>query len=798
MENNNQSLDYVGNKMLRKEDLRFLTGHGKYIDDIRVENCWHAAFVRSPYAHAKIISMDISNALALEGVFGIYTGKDLAELTNPLRMAPAIDGLKPVEMTTLPIDKVLFQGDLVACVIAKNRYIAEDAIELVNVEYESLLPVTNITQAQENNSPFVDEGLQTNLLSHQYAEKGDVLASEKIAHRIIESEFSQHRQTHLPMETRGCIAVWDEGCQHLHFHVGTQAPHPYRTQLANRLRLTESQVTIHSPDIGGAFGQKIVLYREELTVAALAKYLKHSIRWREDRLENLVGSTQSREDICKTRVSVDAKGKILGLDFQILEDFGAYSFYPGNYLARVVAMILTGPYRVDNYRYDVKVYLTNKVGNAPMRAPMAITSWVMEGTIDAIARELNLDPVEVRYLNMVRQDEMPYSMPTGEVLSDVTPRETLAKALDHIDYHNFPSRQKISNEQQQLRGIGICTVIESTTYGSKFYKAAGIPGSGHEAVWIRIEPTGVINASVGLGPSGQGYETAFSQAIAEGLGVHPDHIRVLMGNSDIAPYGMGSRGARGGTAGGGAFYLCAQQAHSKLMRIAAHLLNISPVDQLRMIDGQVHLLQDKNNKPMGIYLKDLSQIAYFEPTKLPPSEMPGLEFHLTYDPPPMTYSNSTHICELEIDPSTGKIKILRYVVAEDCGTVLNPQIVEGQQHGAIAMGISGVLFEEIIYDSTGQNITGTLADYKIATCGDLPTIELIHMNTPNIKTPLGIKGMAEGGVMGAIGAVMNAANSALKTLNIQVNQQPLTPMYIRSLVQEYESINDVSSSINES
>lgn len=773
---------HVGKKLLRKEDVRFLTGHGRYIDDIQIPNCWHAAFLRSPYVHAKIHSIQTEFALELSGVFGIYTGKDLVELTNPLRLAPPIDGLKPIEMTTLPIDKVLFQGDLIACVIAKNRYIAEDALDLIEVEFENLEPVTNLLMAQQIDSPLVNESINTNLLSHQFKEIGNIQTCKEQAYKIIESSFSQHRQTHLPMETRGCIAVWDEGNQHMHFHVGTQAPHPYRTQLAHRMKLLESQVTIHSPDIGGAFGQKIVLYREELTVAALAKFLNHPIRWREDRLENLVGSTQSREDLCKTIVSVNEQGKILGLELEIQEDFGAYSFYPGNYLARVVAMILTGPYKIENYRYDVKVFLTNKVGNAPMRAPMAITSWVMDGTLDAIARELKLDPVTVRKRNMVLPEEMPYRMPTGEILADVTTWETLNNALAEIQYDDFLNRKKQSLERNQLRGIGICNVVESTTYGSEFYKAAGIPGSGHEAVWIRIEPTGAINASVGLGPSGQGYETAFAQVIAEAVGVHPSNVRILMGNSDIAPYGMGSRGARGGTAGGGAFYLCATQAHEKLIRIAASILNTKDVSHLKIIEGVVYQLNGDKFITTNVTLKDLTQIAYFDPTRLPDGELPGLEFHLTYDPPPMTYSNSTHICEVEIDPETGRLHIERYIVAEDCGTVLNPQIVEGQQHGAIAMGISGVMFEEIIYDASGQNISGTLADYLVATSMDLPKIEILHLNTPNTKTPLGIKGMAEGGVMGAIGAVMNAANSALADLNVQVNKQPLTPMYLRDLI----------------
>ncbi len=775
---------HVGKTLLRKEDYRLLTGQGTYIDDIEIPGCLHACFVRSPYAHARIKSIAFSDALEMPGVIGVFTGKDLQELTTTLRMAPPIDGLKPMEMTALPVDKVLFQGDLVACIVAENRYIAEDALDRVQVEYEPLRPITNIEDATAPDCPLVNELFDSNLLSHQFFEHGDIQAAKPGCHKIIASEFSQHRQTHLPIETRGCIAVWGEGRQHMDFYVGAQAPHPYRTQLANRLRLTESQVTIHSSDVGGAFGQKIVLYREELTVAALSRKLNRPVRWREDRLENLLASTQSREDLCRTVVGVDEFGKIAFLELEMIEDFGAYCFYPGNYLARVVAMILTGPYKIQNYQFDVKVYLSNKVGNAPMRAPMAITSWVMEGTLDAIARELHLDPLEVRLINMVHKSDLPYTMPTGEVLADVTPRETLNGCMAAIDYADFRRRQMDARKSGKYLGLGICVVVESTTYGSKFYKSAGISGSGHEAVWIRIEPTGVINASVGLGPSGQGYETAFSQAVSEGLGVAPEAVRILMGNSDIAPYGMGSRGARGGTAGGGALYLCAKQAQERVLKIAACLLNMEDAGELRMVMGEVHRLRGGQSVPTGVSLKDIAHIAYLDPTRLPEGMRPGLEFHLTFDPPPMTYSNATHACEVEVCDQTGKIRIDRYVVAEDCGTVLNPQIVEGQQHGAIAMGLSGSLFEHVVYDHQGQNLSGTLADYLVATAHEIPTIEIIPMHSPNLSTPLGLKGMAEGGVMGAIGAISNAVNDALKPFGVVASAQPLSPMYIRSLIRQ--------------
>jgi aerobic carbon-monoxide dehydrogenase large subunit len=771
----------IGRHEPRREDARLLTGRGRYIDDIVVPGALHACFVRSPHAHARIVSIDAAAALAMPGVVAVFTGRDIAQHTTRHRMAPPIEGLQPMESDTLPIAKVRFQGDPVACVIATDRYLAEDASEHVAVEYEVLPAVATMWQSLAPDAPRVDDALPSNLLSHQQATYGDVDAVLRGAYRVIESSFSMHRQTHLPIETRGCIASWDAGREHLLFQVGTQVPHPYRTTLAGRLRLSESQVTVASPDVGGGFGQKIAVYREELTVAVAAMQLDRPVRWREDRMENLLASSQAREDHCRTRVAVDAQGRVLALDLDIVEDFGAYSFYPGNYLARVVAMIITGPYRIANYRYDVKVVLSNKVGNGPMRAPMAITSWLMDGTLDNVARELGLDPVAVRRLNMLEPRDYPYTMSTGEVLADITPRETMEGVLAAIDYDAFRARQVQARSRGEILGLGICTVVESTTYGSKFYKAAGIPGSGHEAAWVRIEPSGVVNASVGLGATGQGYETALSQAVAEGLGIPSSQVKIHLGHTDIAPYGMGSRGARGGTAGGGTLYLCAQDARRTALAIAAHSLQL-PLDAVRMRDGRVQR-HDGTWQDAGLGLADIARLAYLDPLALPPGIGPGLEFHKTYEPPPMTYSNSSHACIVRLDAATGAVHIERYVAAEDCGTVLSPVVVEGQQHGAIAMGLSGSLMEHVEYDeSTGQNLSGSLADYMVATAHEIPRFELIPMHTPNRATPAGIKGMAEGGVMGSIGALMNAVNDALAPFGVRADRQPLSPIYLRSLL----------------
>jgi carbon-monoxide dehydrogenase large subunit len=778
------SASAFGRSILRKEDRRFLTGQGRYLDDIVVPGVLHAHFIRSPHPHARIVSIKTENARAMPGIVTVVTGRQLNEWTAPLRIAPPIEGLSPTEITTMPADKVRFVGDPVACIVATDRYLAEDAAEFVAVEYEELVPVSNMERALSGDAPLVDESLTSNLISHQRFVAGNPARRFAEAQFIVETTFRQHRQTHAPIETRGCCAVWDAGRQHLTMHVGTQVPHPYRTQLARRLRLSESQVTVICPDIGGAFGQKIALYREELAVAALSRALKQPVRWREDRGENLLAASHAREDIARTRVAVDREGRILALELEITEDFGAYCFYPANYIARVVALILTGPYRIADYAYDVKVVLTNKCGNGPMRAPMAITSWIMEGTIEAIARRLELDPVAVRRINMIGSSDLPYRMPSGEVLEDITPRETLDTALTAFDVDAFRARQADDRRRGVYRGLGICCVVESTTYGSAFYKAAGIPGSGHEAGWVKIEPSGAINASVGLMTSGQGYETAFAQVVADALGVEPADVRVDLGNTDTAPYGMGTRGARGGTAGGSVLKLAAEDLRRKALAIAAALLGLNTSEDLRIERGRVMRRLGSIWTDAGIGLSDIAHVAYLDPLRLPSGMEPGLEAHRAYDPPPMVYSNATHLCEAVVDVNTGAVLLDRYLVVEDCGAVINPLIVTGQQHGAVAMGISGVLLEEVVYDEQGQNRSGSFADYMLATAVEIPPIEVISIHTPNRRTPTGSKGMSEGGVMGAVGAVMNAVNDALVPFGVIVDRQPLRPEYIRSLIRE--------------
>lgn len=773
----------IGQPLRRREDARFLTGQGRYLDDMVFPGALVARFVRSPHAHALIRGIDTAAAGAMPGVALVATGADLARWTKPGRLAPAVEGLLPVVNEAMPTEKARFDGDLVACVVAHDRTAAEDAAEAVLVDYEPLSPVTSATAALAEGAPLVDPALGTNRVAHQSYAMGDVETRFAAAFRIVEARFQQHRQTHAPMEPRGCCAIWDEGQQHLTMHIGNQAPHPYRTAIAARMGLDESQVTIISPDVGGAFGQKIVLQREDLVCAALSRHLKRPVRWREDRGENLIASAHAREQTVLSRAAVDADGKVLALSIAVTEDFGGYCFFPANYLTRMMVLSLTGPYRIEAYAYEMTIVLTNKCGAAPMRAPMAMGSWVMDGTMDAIARDLGLDPIEVRRRNMLTKADLPHPMPEGVAMRDVTPWLTFEQALTAFDVPAFRARQTADRARGIYRGLGVCSVIESSTYGSAFYKTSGIPGSGYEAGWVKVAPSGSVDASCGLMGSGQGYETALAQAVASGLGVHADSVRMRLGHTDIAPYGMGSRGARGGTAGGSALFLAGQTMQRKVCAIGAALLGLNAGDDLRLSDGRLQRQLDGAWQDAGYSLADIARIAYFDPARLPPGMEPGLEALRAYDPPPMAYANATHLCEVVVDPETGLVTPERYLLAEDCGTPLNPMIVAGQQHGAVAMGLSGALREHVVYDADGHNVTGSLMDYGIAVAADLPPIEVLSAHTPNTGTPTGSKGMSEGGVMGAVGSVTLAVNDALAPFGVVAERQPLTPMAVLALIE---------------
>lgn len=761
---------YVGAALSPRETRKLVMGRGSYIGDLTAPGLLHAAFVRSPHAHARIVRVDIGAARRMPGIAAVLTGSDLARLTAPLRIAPPIEGLLPMEMPTLPTDKVRFVGDLVACVIGEDRYRVEDVCALVDAEYAPLPAVIDAGHAQDAGLPRVDASVADNRAYQGSFAQGDVEGALRAADHVVEVRFRQGRQTHAPLEPRGCLAIWTPGEETLSFWHSTQIPHPVRSALASRLGIAESAVRVITPDVGGGFGQKIPLYREELTTAAASRLLGRPVRWIETRRENLLASLHAREDVVDVKAAVRSDGTLLGLDVRILADFGAYAYFPANYMARVIGMVIPGAYRLRDYRYAITTVLTNKCPAGPYRAPMLICSWVTEGTIEAVARALGLDPVEVRRRNMIADADLPYTTATELVYRSVSPRETLERALAAFGYARRRRELAGARATGRIAGIGVATYVEPNTYGSEFYKAAGIPGSGHDAAIVRIEPSGAVSAQIGIVSQGQGHLTTVAQALADELAVPIETIRVQAGDTAAAPYGMGTRGSRGGMVSAGAALGASRILKQKLLRIAAHLLEAS-LEDLEIADGRV---QVRGLPGSGITLAQLAQKAYLAPTELPPGMEPGLEATHAFDPPPLTFSSGTHICEAEIDPETGGLTIGRYVIVEDCGRILNPRIVEGQLHGATAQGLGGALFEEVVYGEDGQNLTATFLEYALPTAAQIPPLQVAHLERPDPATPLGMKGMAEGGVMGAAAAIANAIADALAPLGIAAGRQPFT------------------------
>ena len=773
-------MSYVGAALSPRETKKLVLGRGSYIGDLTMPGLLHAAFVRSPHAHARILRIDVDAARRQPGIVAVLTGHDLARVTAPLRIAPPIDGLLPMEMSTLPVDKVRFVGDPVACVIGEQRDQVEDACTLVDVEYAPLPAVVDPERAQDPGLPLVDETIPANRAYAGVFTSGNVAAALGAADRVVAVRFHQGRQTHVPLEPRGCLASWLPGDETLNFWHSTQIPHPMRSALAARLGISESAVRVITPDVGGGFGQKIPLYREELATAAASRLLGRPVRWIETRRENLLAALHAREDIVDVRAAVKSDGTLLGLDVKILTDFGAYAYFPANYMARVIGMMVPGAYRLRDYRYAITAVLTNKCPAGRYRAPMLICSWVTEGTIDAIARALELDPIEVRRQNMLTESDLPYTTAGGMIYRSVYPRDTLERALAAFDYKNRRQEQALARAAGRIAGIGVATYVEPNTYGSEFYKTAGIPGSGHDAAIIRIEPSGAVAAQIGIVSQGQGHLTTVAQALADELTVPIEKVRVQSGDTAAAPYGMGTRGARGGVVSVGAALGAARVLKQKLLRIAAHLLE-AQLQDLELVDGSIRV---RGAPTSGMTIAQLAQKAYFAPTELPPGIEPGLEATHAFDPPPLTFSSGTHICQVEIDPETGGLTIPRYTIVEDCGRMLNPRVVEGQLHGATAQGIGGALLEEIVYDADGQNRCATLLDYAIPTAALMPSFEVEHLERFDPNTPLGMKGMAEGGVMGASAAISNAVADALAPLGVAAGRQPFTARRLAEALRE--------------
>jgi carbon-monoxide dehydrogenase large subunit len=765
----------VGARVPRVEDARFLGGHGRYVADLAPPGLLHVAFARSPHAHARIRRVDLARARAMPGVVACLTGEELARQVRPVRAESRMRGYIATDYPALAHGKVRFAGEAVAAVVAESRYLAEDAAEAVAVDWEPLDVVSGAEAGLAEGSPLVHEGAGSNGLVARTFTQGDPEAALAAAALVVAERFRFNRHAGVAIENRAGLAEWDAGAATLTLWSSTQVPGLVRDLIAELLELPAHRVRVAAPDVGGGFGVKSALYPEEIVVCALARRLGRPVKWVSDRREDLLTSTQAWDEVIHAELGVGADGAIAGLRARVIADIGAYSIYPWTASIEVIQVIsfLPGPYRVPHYRGEGIGVATNKAPMGPYRGVgRPVSAFVTESLLDRAARRLGLDPVEIRRRNMIRPEECPYRSPSGVVWDTATFLETLDVACAGADYRALRAEQRAAREAGRHVGIGVASYVELTGVGSAIPVS---PGStvvtGTEGVTLRVDPGGTVTASFGVACHGQGHETSLAQVVADELGVRLADVRVVHGDTAASPSGTGTYASRSAVLGGGAAILAGRALREKILAIAAHQLEASP-DDLELVEGRIAV---RGAGERAVTLRDVARAAYSGTRRLPRGMEPGLEATRFYDPYFGTAANATHVAVVEIDPSTCAVSARRLVVAEDCGRIINPLIVEGQAMGGVAQGVGAALLEELVYGPDGQLLTGSLMDYLVPTALEMPRMEVSHLDRPSPTTLGGFKGAGEGGTIGAPAAIANAIADALAPLGIEINELPVTP-----------------------
>jgi carbon-monoxide dehydrogenase large subunit len=762
----------VGQSVKRVEDKRILTGRGHYVDDVVLPGMVHAAFVRSPLPHARIVSIDASRARALPGVVAVFTGDDVVE--QAMMVDAPIPGYQRATYYPLARDKVRLVGDPVAIVVAVNRYVAEDARDLLDVEYEPLPPVATMEQARTSDTHVFDE-LGTNVIFEDRTEWGDPDAAFAGADRVVRETFTQQRFTNVPMETRGGVASYDPSVDELTYTASTQAPQALRMVIAGLLGLPAHRMRVLAGDVGGAFGLKVAVYREDVAICFASKQLGRPVKWIEDRAENLTASGQAREETLEVAAAVRNDGTIVGLDVSMTMDGGAYPAIPIPLplFTTVIKVMIPSGLRLQNYRFAATIVTTNKGSYVPYRGPWAVETWIREGIIDKVARELGLEAHDVRRRNLVPMAEQPTKNASNLTLEGVTTIETLDRATELFDVPAFRVEQERARAEGRYLGLGFATFIEPAPGPPDYSAAVGM--SGKEPAHARLEPDGHLTLFTSQAPHGQSHETTLAQVAADELGVPFDHVRVVHGDTRVIPFNfIGTGGSRAATMASGAAMHATRVVKEKVLELASSMLEISPSD-LELVDGVV--------RPKGVPGKELplakiAAAAYFAPREGADVGLDGLS---AFPEPRGGWSIATHACLVEIDAETGVIGIRRYLVVHDCGTMINPAVVEGQIRGGVAQGIGGALLEHTRYDEDGNLLTTTFMDYLVPTAMEIPEIEIEHIDSPPLAE-VNFRGVGEGGAICAPAAVANAVSDALAPFGVSVNELPLTPTRVLELI----------------
>jgi aerobic carbon-monoxide dehydrogenase large subunit len=772
----------------RVEDARLLRGRGRYVADLAPPGTLHVAFVRSPLPHARIAAVDVAAALAAPGVVACITGPDLAPSARPLRAESRMRDYYATPQPPLALDKVRFVGEAVVAVVAASRYLAEDAAELVRVDYDELAPVVEPGAAIVDGASLLHEEARTNVILRRAFTQGDVAAALAGARHVVRDRFRFRRHAGVAMEGRGCLAEHDRGSGLLTLWTATQVPGMVRDLLAGLLDHPAHLIRVVAPDVGGGFGLKSVVYPEEVALAALARRLGRPVKWVSDRREDLLTSTQAWDEQIEAELGLDGDARVVALRARVLTDVGAYSTFPWTASIEAIQVIsfLPGPYRVPHYHGEALGVATSKAPMGPYRGVgRPVSAFVMEGLLDRAARRLGLDPIEIRLRNLIRPEDLPYRSASGVVWDTGSFVESLTVLAETADYAALRAEQ--ARGDGRLLGIGVASYVELTGVGSAIPASPGADiATGTEGATVRVDASGTVTASFGIASQGQGHETALAQIVAEELGARLADVRVIQGDTAQGPVGTGTYASRTAVIAGGAATLAARALREKALAIAAHQLEAS-VDDIDLVDGRAWV---RGAPDRAVTLRQLARAAYGGQKRLPRGMEPGLEATRFYDPFFGTAGNGSHLALVEIDRDTGVVRVLRHVVVEDCGRIINPLIVSGQSVGAVVQGIGAALLEEVVYDEGGQPITASLMDYLIPSATDVPSVTVVHLERPSPTTLGGYKGVGEGGTIGAPAAIANAVADALARAaasggasRLDVCELPLTPERVLRLLQ---------------
>ena len=759
---------YIGRAMKRVEDPRLIKGIGTYVDDLRLPGLLHACILRSPYAHARIQRIDTTAAKAIPGVVGVFTGPEVNDSCGLVPCAAAIPDLKAPKHTVLASDRVYFVGHAVAVAVASDPYIARDAIDAIDVDYDPLPVVVNPEEAVKEGTPLTHPDLGTNVaFTHSVAGGSNIDDAFKRADRVIKHRLYHQRLTPMPIEPRGAVASYHAGEGTLTLWSSTQIPHLLRTLLPGMIGVAENKLRIVAPEVGGGFGAKLNVYAEEALVSHLAMRLNAPVKWIESRRENAASTIHGRDQIGEYEIAVKNDGTILGIKSRTIADLGAYNQLLTPMVPTLTGLVLTGCYRIPAVKIDIVGVYTNKMSTDAYRgAGRPEATYLIERLMDVIAREMGVDRLELRLKHFPAPTEFPFATSCGLTYDSGNYQGALTKAKQLAGWDQLLKERAAARAAGRLFGVGVSTYVEICAMGP----SAAMPAGGWEWGCVRMEISGKVTVITGVSPHGQGQETSFAQIAADRLGVPIEDVVVLHGDTNVAHYGRDTYGSRGTAVGGSAIVMCIDKIVAKAKALAAHLLETT-ADHVEFANGTFSSPGVTNRE---IPWAELAGAAYIAKS-LPAGFEPGLEASSFFEPSNFTFPFGTHICAVDVDRDTGHVAIKKYIAVDDCGPQINPLLVEGQVQGGIAHSIGQVLFEQTVYDENGQLLTGEFMDYAMPRASDIPEYVLGHTVTPSPVNPLGVKGVGEAGTIGSTPAIANAVLDALEPLGITHLDLPMTP-----------------------